>query len=218
MLHGSAPASTSAPLVSSSSQKKIVSPSIWLNTMTKGNLSRVSNCGLCAFGRGTKSDGHGRQGSHVDRRRAPRALTRVRQPASRLQSVSGSYNHRFSPRFTRHFVWNVQRRGKIVRIVTNVWSRERGIDYDIGRTLAPRLAALGSLEQIGGAAETAVYNGGSPWANYWTQTTVELRSDLVSSGKLNDALVDAFLGYCADPNWWTQTIAFTAVYARARRA
>jgi SAM-dependent methyltransferase len=98
------------------------------------------------------------------------------------------------------------------------WSRERGIDYHIGPTLAPRLGALGSLEQIGGAAETAVYNGGSPWANYWTQTIVELRSDLVSSGKLSDALVDAFLGYCADPNWWTQTIAFTAVHARARRA
>jgi hypothetical protein len=80
------------------------------------------------------------------------------------------------------------------------WSRERGIDYHIGPTLAPRLGALGSLEQIGGAAETAVYNGGSPWANYWTQTIVELRSDLVSSGKLSDALVDAFLGYCADPN------------------
>jgi SAM-dependent methyltransferase len=98
------------------------------------------------------------------------------------------------------------------------WSRGRGIDYHFGRTLAPRLAALGSLEQIGGTAETAVYNGGSPWANYWTQTIVELRSDLVSSGKLNDALVDAFLGYCADPNWWTQTITFTAVHARARRA
>jgi hypothetical protein len=62
------------------------------------------------------------------------------------------------------------------------WSRERGIDYHIGRTLAPRLGALGSLEQIRGAAETAVYNGVSPWANYWTQTIVELRGDLVSSG------------------------------------
>jgi hypothetical protein len=47
---------------------------------------------------------------------------------------------------------------------------------------------------------------------------VELRGDLVSSGELTDALVDACLGYCADPNWWTQTIAFTAVHARARRA
>jgi SAM-dependent methyltransferase len=95
------------------------------------------------------------------------------------------------------------------------WSRERGIDYQFGRTLAPRLAALG-LTQISGTAETAIYNGGSPWADYWTQTITELRDDLISSGKLNDALVDMFLGYCADSNWWTQTIAFTAVHGRAR--
>jgi 2-polyprenyl-3-methyl-5-hydroxy-6-metoxy-1,4-benzoquinol methylase len=95
------------------------------------------------------------------------------------------------------------------------WSRERGIDYYIGRTLAPRLAALG-LKEIGGAAETAVYNGGSAWADYWRQTITELRDDLIQSGKLNDALIDAFLAHCADPNWWTETIAFTAVHARAR--
>jgi hypothetical protein len=39
----------------------------------------------------------------------------------------------------------------------------------------------------------------------------------VGSGRLDDALVDAFLAHCADPRWWTQTIAFTAVHARARR-
>lgn len=94
------------------------------------------------------------------------------------------------------------------------WSREQGIDYHIGRTLAPRLAALG-LKQISGSAQSAVYNGGSPWADYWKQTIVELRGDLTGSGKLNDALVDTFLGYCADPNWWTQSIAFTAVHGHA---
>jgi SAM-dependent methyltransferase len=94
------------------------------------------------------------------------------------------------------------------------WSRERGIDYHIGRTLAPRLAAHG-LREIEGTAETAVYNGGSPWADYWRQTVTELRGDLIESGKINDALIDAFLAHCADPNWWTQTIAFTAVHARA---
>ena len=94
------------------------------------------------------------------------------------------------------------------------WSRERGIDYHIGRALAPRLAALG-LKQISATAESAVYNGGSPWAGYWTQTIIELRGDLTGSGKLNEALVDTFLGYCADPNWWTQSIAFTAVHGRA---
>lgn len=93
------------------------------------------------------------------------------------------------------------------------WSRERGIDYHIGRALAPRLAALG-LMQINGTAETAIYNGGSRWADYWTQTITELRDDLISSGKLNGALVDTFLRYCADSSWWTETIAFSAVRGR----
>ncbi len=94
------------------------------------------------------------------------------------------------------------------------WSRDRGIDYQIGRTLAPRLAALG-VEKIGGTAETAIYNGTSLWADYWTQTVKELRQDLTSSGKLNNALIDTLLGCCADPAWWTQTIAFTAVHGYA---
>ncbi len=94
------------------------------------------------------------------------------------------------------------------------WSRDQGIDYHLGRTLAPRLAAAG-LEQIAGTAETAVYNGGSPWAAYWRQTVVELRDGLVGSGRLDDRLVDRFLTHCEDPGWWTQTIAFTAVHARA---
>jgi SAM-dependent methyltransferase len=94
------------------------------------------------------------------------------------------------------------------------WSRDQGIDYHLGRTLAPRLAAVG-LEQVAGTAETAVYNGGSPWAAYWTQTVTELRDRLVDSGRLDDQLIDRFLAHCADPGWWTQTIAFTAVHGRA---
>src|SRR6266566_9606524 len=91
---------------------------------------------------------------------------------------------------------------------------KRGIDYYIGRELAPRLAALG-LTQISGNAETAIYNGGLRWADYWTQTIAELRGDLITSGKLNDALVDTFLDHCADSRWWTETIAFSAVHGRA---
>ena len=93
------------------------------------------------------------------------------------------------------------------------WSRERGIDYFIGRTLAPQLAGFG-LANIGGTAETAIYNGGSLWADYWIETITELRGDLISSGKIDEVLVDKFLAYCSDSNWWTQTIAFTAVHGR----
>src|SRR2546423_3190400 len=94
------------------------------------------------------------------------------------------------------------------------WARESGIDYFIGRTLAPRLASLG-LTGISGAAETAIYNGGSSWADYWIQTITELRLELIGSGKLDDALVDTCLEYCADRGWWTQSIAFTAVHGLA---
>lgn len=72
------------------------------------------------------------------------------------------------------------------------WSRERGIDYTIGRRLAPRLASL--------------------------ETITELRNELIRSGKLDDALVDSFLAHCVDSNWWTQTIAFTAIHGRAPAA
>jgi SAM-dependent methyltransferase len=93
------------------------------------------------------------------------------------------------------------------------WSREQGIDYHVGRRLAQRLAALG-LGQIEGTAETAVYNGGSPWAEYWTDTITELRGSLVASGHVDDGLIDTFLAHCDDPAWWTETISFTAVRAR----
>jgi SAM-dependent methyltransferase len=94
------------------------------------------------------------------------------------------------------------------------WSRREGIDYLIGRRLPATLAAL-ALEGIEATAETALYNGGSLWAEYWARTVIELRGRLVASRELDDRSIDAFLGHCADPAWWTQTIAFTAVHARA---
>jgi ubiquinone/menaquinone biosynthesis C-methylase UbiE len=94
------------------------------------------------------------------------------------------------------------------------WSREQGIDYFIGRTLPAMLSWLG-VEDIEATAETALYRGGSPWAKYWRQTIIELRGRLVASGHLDGRSVDAFLARCADPGWWTQTIAFTAVGGRA---
>jgi len=95
------------------------------------------------------------------------------------------------------------------------WSREQGIDYFIGRRLLEMLSRLG-LEDVGATAETAHYNGGSAWAVYWRQTVAELRTRLVTSGKLDDRSIDTFLAWCADPAWWTQTIAFTAAAGRVR--
>jgi SAM-dependent methyltransferase len=95
------------------------------------------------------------------------------------------------------------------------WSREQGIDYFIGRRLPAMLSGLG-LEDVGATAETAHYNGGSAWAVYWRQTIAELRTRLVASGRLDDRSIEVFLARCADPGWWTQTIAFTAAAGHVR--
>ena len=94
------------------------------------------------------------------------------------------------------------------------WSREQGIDYFLGRRL-PQLLSAAGLADVAATAETALFNGGSPWAMYWQQTVRELRKRLQDSGKLDSEGIDSFLARCADPGWWTQTIAFTAVSGRA---
>jgi SAM-dependent methyltransferase len=97
------------------------------------------------------------------------------------------------------------------------WSREQGIDFFVGRKLAPMLADQG-LEDIAATAETSLYNGGSPWARYWAQTIDELRPRLEDSGHLDRRSIDTFLAHCDDPGWWTQTIAWTAVRGRTPAA
>lgn len=91
------------------------------------------------------------------------------------------------------------------------WSREQGIDYFIGRRLPGMLSALG-VDGVEGTAETTLYTGGSPWAEYWSRTITELRPRLLSSGKLDARSIGAFLARCQDRAWWTQTIAFTVAY------
>ena len=71
------------------------------------------------------------------------------------------------------------------------WSRDQGIDFFLGRRLPGLLARLG-LADVGATAETALYNGGSPWAGYWQQTVSELRPRLEESGRLGRAAIDAF--------------------------
>jgi SAM-dependent methyltransferase len=97
------------------------------------------------------------------------------------------------------------------------WSRGQGIDYFLGRRL-PQLLSAARLLEVDATAETALYHGGSPWAVYWQQTISQLRPSLEGSGKLDGQTIDAFLARCADPRWWTQTIAFTAAHGRRAAA
>src|SRR5262249_23576770 len=53
------------------------------------------------------------------------------------------------------------------------WSVEAGIDYFIGRKIPAWLDSLG-LRDIAGEGHTAQFNGGSDWAEYWSQSVQEL--------------------------------------------
>ena len=76
------------------------------------------------------------------------------------------------------------------------WSRERGIDYFIGRTLAPGSPCL-AWQTLVAQRKPQFITAAHLWADYWIETITELRGDLVSSGKIDEALVDKFLTYCS---------------------
>ena len=93
------------------------------------------------------------------------------------------------------------------------WAASAGIDYFIGSKIAPMLDELGA-EQIYGVGETALFNGGSPWAIYCVQTVRELRPRLAECGHVSDEIFEEFEAHFQDPNYWTSAINFVATSAR----
>jgi SAM-dependent methyltransferase len=93
------------------------------------------------------------------------------------------------------------------------WSRTMGIDYFIGRKM-PRMLAETGLESVSAEGHTAMFNGGSPWADYWIRTMRELRPKLVESGNLTDALMSQFETFYTDPHYWTSAICVVASWGR----
>lgn len=93
------------------------------------------------------------------------------------------------------------------------WSIEAGIDYFIGRKIPSCLDSLG-LHDIAGEAYTAIFNGGSDWANYWIATTREVTPSLLKSGHITRALLEEFEARYQDPHYWTSVITFAATWGR----
>lgn len=89
------------------------------------------------------------------------------------------------------------------------WAKTAGIDYHIGRKLPPRLAALG-LAGVTAEGETALFNGGSPWATYWEDSITELRDPLLRSGNITEEQVGEFAAHFTDPDYWTMVATFVA--------
>jgi hypothetical protein len=93
------------------------------------------------------------------------------------------------------------------------WAATAGVDYFVGRKIAPLLDSLG-MADVMAEGHTAVANGGSKWATYWMQTVGELRPKLVESGHVSEAGFAAFNAHLQDPHYWTSAITFVAASGR----
>jgi SAM-dependent methyltransferase len=93
------------------------------------------------------------------------------------------------------------------------WAESAGIDYFVGRKIAPWLDLLG-LQDIAAEGHTAVANGGSKWARYWRQTVHELRLKLIDAGHVTETMLAEFNASLGDPHYWTSAITFVAASGR----
>ena len=93
------------------------------------------------------------------------------------------------------------------------WSHEAGIDYSIGRKIPAWLDSL-RMQEITGEGHTAIFNGGSDWAVYWTMSVRELAPSLLRSGHVDDDMLREFYARYQDPHYWTSVITFTANWGR----
>ena len=82
------------------------------------------------------------------------------------------------------------------------WAANQGIDYFIGRRLAPLLADLG-LREIAAHGETILFDGGSLPARYLSLTMKELEASLTGSGLIGPTVWTEAMALLDNPQFWT---------------
>jgi SAM-dependent methyltransferase len=82
------------------------------------------------------------------------------------------------------------------------WAANHGIDYFVGRRIAPLLQGLG-FGQIAAYGETMFFNGGSLPARYLKLTMEELESSLLGSGLVGSTAWDESMRLFDNPQFWT---------------
>lgn len=93
------------------------------------------------------------------------------------------------------------------------WSVDAGIDYSIGRRIAGWLDSFG-MEQGSAEGYTPVFNGGSPWSEYWIETMRELRPRLLESGRIAANCFAEFDARYRDQHYWTSVLTMVASWGR----
>ncbi len=82
------------------------------------------------------------------------------------------------------------------------WAADHGIDYFVGRRLAPLLAGLG-FRDLAVHGETILFDGGSLPARYLKLTMQELEASLVGSGLIGPTAWAEVLATFDNPKFWT---------------
>ena len=82
------------------------------------------------------------------------------------------------------------------------WAANHGIDYFVGRRLAPLLAGLG-VQQIAVHGETILFNGGSLPARYLKLTMKELETSLLGSGLIGPTVWNEAMALFDNSQFWT---------------
>jgi SAM-dependent methyltransferase len=96
------------------------------------------------------------------------------------------------------------------------WAASHQIDYYVGRKIPAWVQADG-LRDVSSEGHAILYNGGSPFAQWWDDGIREVADKLQSEGGVPKAALDEFFALYRDPAYWTTTIAFTATTAQAPR-
>ena len=82
------------------------------------------------------------------------------------------------------------------------WAANQGIDYFIGRRLAPLLAGLG-LRETAVHGETILFNGGSLPARYLELTMKELQTSLLEYGLIGPTVWNEAMSVLENSQFWT---------------
>ena len=83
----------------------------------------------------------------------------------------------------------------------------------------PGMLAERGLEAVNAEGHTALFNGGSPWADYWVRTIRGAALlKLVESGNVTEDMMKQFEVLYAYPPHWTSAICFVASWGETQDA
>ncbi|WP_109480791.1 methyltransferase domain-containing protein [Paraburkholderia sp. C35] len=101
--------------------------------------------------------------------------------------------------------------------LVNTVVKASGRDCFWARILPEIVAAMG-LEQVGGEGEFPVIQGGSPAAEFFELTAVQMRDQMIASSALAQPLLEEALQLLKSPDLWAFGGANIAVWGRRRAA